>query len=185
MALELFKDELARQLPPEDICKCGRSVTHLSEELLLMAGKTEAGSPNPNSFEGHVWENDWLFVPAVPVTRVCLAALADDIPLVARRMFAELLLLIVSMSSTGLIDGERDLVEECHTIARSGTWLLYAEILAARAPGIAGDCFTILQFLGEDSERLRTVYHVAWSAMEHFPSWTDGPDSDEPPAVRV
>ncbi|MGI5170901.1 hypothetical protein ACQEU3_41770 [Spirillospora sp. CA-253888] len=174
MALELFEDELLRQLRPEDACACGQPVTHLREELLRMARATEWGTVDAASFEGHVYEIEWLHEPAVPVAGICLAALADDIAQPARDAFVDLLCGIAAATTTSIdVGGGRDLVAECEAIIRPGTWLLYAEILSGRHARTAVLCFEILQELNEDVERLRALYRIAHSSLRGTSFWLE------------
>ncbi|WP_157431245.1 hypothetical protein [Actinomadura hibisca] len=173
--LELFEDELVRQLRPEDACACGQPVTHLREELLRMAQATEWDTVDAGYFEGHVYEIEWLHTPAVPVARICLAALADDIAPPARDAFVDLLCTIVAATTTSIrVGGRRDLVDECEAIIRPGTWLFYAEILSGRHKRTAVLCFEILQELNEDVERLRAVYRIAHRSLRTTSFWVEG-----------
>ncbi|MGI5170419.1 hypothetical protein ACQEU3_39325 [Spirillospora sp. CA-253888] len=137
------------------------------------AAAVEPGTFDADDFEDHVFEGETLFEIALPMTDICLAVLAEDNGPVAKEVFSELLMRIVSSSGnepTPSLQG-RDLVAECHEVAWRGAWLLHSEILTQKSGNVSGNCFLTLQYMEEDAERLRALQRAASRSIGNLPLW--------------
>ncbi|RFU41417.1 hypothetical protein DZF91_11955 [Actinomadura logoneensis] len=165
-AKEFLRDEIERQLTEDVTCPCGEPAAHLGDDLLYLA-EAGNGSPRVNAFEGHVFDGEVLHVPALPVARICMAALTQKLAVDSRLTFLDLLDRIVSCDSQGWgIPAGRDLVQEIKEALAPGLGLLYAEVFKGPTSGISGTAFMILQALGDNPDRLRSAYRAAYSMMD-------------------
>ncbi|WP_026414412.1 hypothetical protein [Actinomadura oligospora] len=168
--MEFLRDVIYRQLTADIACPCGYPVTHLSDDLVRLAG-AEGSTRHADAFEGHVFEGEVLCEPALPLVEICLAALTQELSAASREAFTRILLRIVSASGQGVgaVGGERNIVQECLEAVRRGTWLFYAEVFNCRAPGASALSFMILEKLGEDPALLGAAYRVAQPALRSTP----------------
>ncbi|MCP2343142.1 hypothetical protein [Actinomadura rupiterrae] len=168
--MDFLRNEINRQFEPTAKCSCGRTAVHVAEDLLYLAEAGD-GSPRVNAFERHVFDGDVIYEVAVPVTKVCMAALTQDLTIDSRVTFMLLLYTIVTADAQDLdIDpAGRNLVEECEEVARRGVWLLYAEVLAGVTGSLASHAFMIIQSLGDDPDRLRAVRRMSQPMLDWIP----------------
>ncbi|MCP2343146.1 hypothetical protein [Actinomadura rupiterrae] len=168
--MDFLRNEIDRQLGPSVKCSCGRNAVHVAEDLLYLA-EAGNGSPRVNAFEGHVFDGDVIYEVAVPVAKVCMAALTQELTIDSRVTFMLLLYTIVTADGQDLDIGiaNRNIVEECLEVARRGVWLLYAEVLAGVTGSLAGHAFMIIQTLGDDPDRLRAVHRMAQPMLDWVP----------------
>jgi hypothetical protein len=145
-------------------CGCGRSAAHVAVDLLRLArASTSSECTTAIIDNGDVLLPDVLFEPSVPTVSIALAALADDIPLHARQEYAKLLLCLVGDNGQSFEAARagRDLVAECIQAAKSGIWLLYAEIFAGRSVVAASYAYETLTLIEDDADRLARVQAAA------------------------
>lgn len=145
-------------------CGCGRSAAHVASDLLRLARANTASECTTDVIDnGHVLLPDVLFEPSVPTVSVALAALADDVSLHARQEYTRLLLCLVGDNGQSFeaAHAGRDLVAECTQAAKSGIWLLYAEIFAGRSVVSASYAYEALTFIEDDADRLARVQAAA------------------------
>jgi hypothetical protein len=138
-------------------CGCGHSAEHVAEDLLRAARGQARGIAG--ALDGHVWSAPVLFLPAPAVTRVALAALADDLSPGTRNDFLDLLQCMVAGDGTDFEAAAQqlDLPELCREIATQGLWLLYAEVVSGRSLSAAGTAFEILTVVEANRQRLHGV----------------------------
>ncbi|MFB9926935.1 hypothetical protein ACFORO_19460 [Amycolatopsis halotolerans] len=154
--MKLLHLEITRHDWSREHCACGRSATHVADDLMRLARADESSGFGTEIFEGHVFVSSFVHEPAVPVVSVVLAALADDVSDYARAKFLELLLFLVGddgRSERAEREG-RDLAAECAAAAKPGIWLLYAEIFSGRRADAAASAYETLSLIEEDEERL-------------------------------
>ncbi|WP_067132149.1 hypothetical protein [Microtetraspora malaysiensis] len=145
-------------------CGCGQSAAHVASDLLRLAKANTSGECTTDIIDnGHVFLPDVLFAPSVPTVSVALAALADDVPLHAREQYTGLLLCLVGDNGQSFeaVRAGRDLVAECIQAAKSGIWLLYAEIFAGRSVTVASYAYETLTLIEDDTDRLARVQAAA------------------------
>ncbi|OJF09812.1 hypothetical protein [Couchioplanes caeruleus] len=160
--MELVDMEISRYHWAGMRCGCRRSAEHLAGDLRRVAGARTQAEVDEVRLEGHVVQVG-AYDPALAVTSVVLAALADDVSPVARACLTDLLLGILSADgqSLELAAEGRDMVFECQEAARRGTWTLYAEIMSGRDIDAANNSFECLVVIDEDEDRLSRIRQLA------------------------
>ncbi|MFE1768191.1 hypothetical protein ACFW81_28735 [Streptomyces angustmyceticus] len=161
--MKLVEIEIDRHDWAQLRCACGQPASHVAADLLKMARADGESEIDAEVLEGHAWTSAALFEPALPAVSVALAALADDVSSVSRRIFSELLLLLLAGEgqATYLAHEGRDLIAECTVAAKSGIWLLYAEVISGRCVDTASNSYEALTLIEEDVDRLDRVQAAA------------------------
>jgi hypothetical protein len=150
-------------------CPCGRDGEHVATLLrTLLASGTRF---NRTALEGHVMvSSSFVQELAVPTVGVLLAALADDIAVPTRVAVLENLLSFIAADgqSFSAAQAGRDIMEECASATRQGSWLLYAEIFAGRSIDAAAYAFETLSLIEDDTPRLRSVRAAAAHLLPRY-----------------
>ncbi|WP_338703311.1 hypothetical protein V2W30_38870 [Streptomyces sp. Q6] len=144
-------------------CGCGDTAAHLVAELLQLTEDGDERASVQAGLEHHVWSSVVLWEPALAVTSVALAALAEDLEPAARLRFLDLLQYLVTGEGTDRESAAEglDLPERCRSAATQGMWLLYQEVMSTRSPGLAGAAFEVLTVIEPDRARLARVREAA------------------------
>jgi hypothetical protein len=154
-------------------CACERDASHLPElvRAALQSGERDALE---RSLNGHAMISSFIYEPAVPLTSVLLAALADDIGPESRVGALEMIQFFVSPDGQSF-DAERagrDFIEECNEEARKGTWLLYQQVFSGRDILATSSAFEILTIIETDTRRLVSVHDAAGTLLpRHLRDW--------------
>jgi hypothetical protein len=154
-------------------CACGQDASHLPAMLraALQFGKRGAVE---RSINGHAMISTYIHEPAVPLTSVLLAALADDISPESRIGALEMVQFFVTpdgQSATAENEG-RDFIEECIEEARKGTWLFYQEVFSGRNIDAASIAFEIMTIIETNIKRLENVRDAAGTLLpEDLRQW--------------
>ena len=161
--MKLVELEVERQDWNSVRCGCGHTASHVEQDLLWLANGGDGGRLiDVRRLDGHVLMPSVLCEPAVPVMRVTLSVLSDDVSVPVRRAFSEIALRLVAgegQTKEAASNG-RDLVNECIAIAREGIWLFYSEILSGRDIDTASNVYEALTLIEKDTDRLSRVQAV-------------------------
>ncbi|MEV4561399.1 hypothetical protein AB0K51_31050 [Kitasatospora sp. NPDC049285] len=71
-------------------------------------------------------------------------------------------------TATEIARERRDLEEESLTACQDGSWLLYAELLAATSTDLATRAFEVLTAMEDDHTRLERLLRIAGDAVDHY-----------------
>lgn len=173
--MELIRLEIDRYDWAAMRCGCGRSAGHLPADLLALARGTVNGDP----VDHVVAPGEILVEPSLPTLAVALAAIAGGVAEQSRERFFHLVLCLIGDNghAFGLFEG-RDPVEECRALARTGLWMFYSEVLAARSgSNTAAHAFEIVSILEENGNSRDRVLRVQAAAAERLP-WDLRPPHD-------
>jgi hypothetical protein len=154
-------------------CACGNDASHLPSALRAALRSGERGAVE-ESLDSHSMMSTYIHEPAVPLTSVLLAALADDIGPESRVGALEMVRFFVAPDGQSFDAEEagRDLIEECIKAARKGIWLLYQEIFSGRDIVAASIAFGILIIIETDVKRLKGVRDAAGTLLpERLRQW--------------
>lgn len=160
-------------------CACGQDARHLPSRMrtALQSGERRAVEESINS---HAMMSTYIHEPAVPVTSVLLAALADDIGPESRLGALVMVQFLVNPDgqSFDAANAGRDLIEECVEVAREGIWLLYQEIFSGRSIVAAAVAFEILTVIETAIKRIEGARDAAGTLLpERLRQWE--PDDDD------